>query len=925
MTTRLGSNANDDIQPEFEGYFVLGYETVDGVQTPILDLDIDDLILGLEGSDILGGGVGDDTVDGGSGADSLFGGDGDDRLITGTGGDTQQTADGGTGTDTLVVDYSGSTGYLSLFANGNAERTSGTFFGFGSAIETVNTSFTNIDRFEVTGTDGGDLVATGHGNDSIDGAGGNDSIAAFDGDDTLVGGQGDDTLNSGRGTDSVAGGAGTDLWVGDLSDFVGNLVFALSSPNVTVADGSVLSGIDRVHVTSAGGNDVLFGGSLDDTFFGADGNDVLAGFDGNDYLDGGDGNDTLNGGLGADTLVGGNGDDRIITGTGGSTWQSADGGAGLDTLVVNYSGGTGYLSFFANVGPERTSGNFYGFGSATDVFSTSFAGIDRFEIGGTEGNDIIETGHGNDSVAGAGGNDSITAFDGNDTLNGGSGDDTLNGGKGVDSILGGSGIDRWIGDLSDLAGNLSFSFSSSSMTVSNGTVLSSIEEVGVTSGGGNDSLTGGNRDDFFSSGAGSDTLKGGTGDDTLEGGDGDDTLDGGRGADALRGGDGNDRLITGTGGSIQQTADGGLGIDTLVVDYAGEDGYLSLTTTAASNRTAGTVFGFGSANETISTSFTGIEHFVVTGTAGNDVVVAGLGNDSLVGNDGNDALNGNGGIDTMVGGLGNDTYYVDHASDVVTELAGGGTDRVFTSVSKALFAEVETLFLSGTADINGSGNTLGNTLNGNAGSNVLDGRLGADTMVGLGGNDTFVVDNVGDVVIENAGQGIDAVRSSIAWELGSNVENLQLTGTASVNGTGNELDNALVGNSGSNWLYGEEGTDSLTGGLGSDFLAGGFGDDRFIYNSTAESGSSSASRDRIVDFTNGDAIWLGAIDANTELAGDQAFALDTNGSFSAGEIRQTVYGSNLLIEMNVNDTAAAEMSILLIGRSTLLSSTDFLL
>ncbi|MDX2155222.1 MAG: hypothetical protein SFW09_01835, partial [Hyphomicrobiaceae bacterium] len=72
-------------------------------------------------------------------------------------------------------------------------------------------------------------------------------------------------------------------------------------------------------------------------------------------------------------------------------------------------------------------------------------------------------------------------------------------------------------------------------------------------------------------------------------------------------------------------------------------------------------------------------------------------------------------------------------------------------------------------------------------------------------------------------------------------------------------------------------------------------------------------------------IWLNAIDANTTIANDQAFVLDTNASFSAGEIRQTVFGTNLLIEMNTDATAAAEMRMLLIGRSTALAVGDFVL
>ena len=198
---------------------------------------------------------------------------------------------------------------------------------------------------------------------------------------------------------------------------------------------------------------------------------------------------------------------------------------------------------------------------------------------------------------------------------------------------------------------------------------------------------------------------------------------------------------------------------------------------------------------------------------------------TLTGNAGNNLLDGKAGADTMAGGAGNDTYVVDVVGDSAVENVGEGTDLVQSSIAWTLAANIENLTLTGTAALNGTGNALANTMVGNAGANVLDGGMGADTLRGGAGNDNYIVDSTSDVIAENANEGTDIVQSSVSWTLGTNVENLTLTGAVAVNGTGNTLANAIVGNIAGN---------VINGGAGADTMRGGAGNDTYVVDSTTD-------------------------------------------------------------------------------------------
>jgi VCBS repeat-containing protein len=218
-----------------------------------------------------------------------------------------------------------------------------------------------------------------------------------------------------------------------------------------------------------------------------------------------------------------------------------------------------------------------------------------------------------------------------------------------------------------------------------------------------------------------------------------------------------------------------------------------------------------------------------TGTNGNDTLIGTTDNDTLNGLDGNDILDGGTGADIMNGGKGDDTYTVDTANDVVFEKAGEGIDSVKSAISYTLTVNVENLTLTGTANNRGTGNALDNIITGNSGANTLSGGAGNDTLNGGAGidlldggtgSDLYIVDNVLDIVKENANEGIlDIIQSSVSYTVPLNVETLLLTGTSAINGTGNAQGNIITGNDATNTLNGLGGNDLLYGAGGNDTLA----------------------------------------------------------------------------------------------------------
>lgn len=234
----------------------------------------------------------------------------------------------------------------------------------------------------------------------------------------------------------------------------------------------------------------------------------------------------------------------------------------------------------------------------------------------------------------------------------------------------------------------------------------------------------------------------------------------------------------------------------------------------------------------------------ITGGSSADILQGGTGNDTLIGGAGSDLLRGGTGADEAQGDLGDDHYEVDNIGDQVIENDGGGNDTIYTLVSYTLPDNVENLVVLSLANPTATGNSLDNiilgndgddslvglvgddTLTGGSGNDLLNGGVGADLLTGGSGNDIYIVDDLGDQVVEARQGGTDEVRTTLtAYLLDANVENLSFRGDGDFVGTGNSLANRLTGGAGN---------DTLDGGAGNDTLIGGAGNDTYIVDTRSD-------------------------------------------------------------------------------------------
>ncbi|GEM_PF-2643599 len=391
-------------------------------------------------------------------------------------------------------------------------------------------------------------------------------------------------------------------------------------------------------------------------------------------------------------------------------------------------------------------------------------------ITGTDNNDTLVGGNEENTLYGNAGNDTLKGNGGDDAIYGGAGNDVLYGGDNSDLLNGGSGLDKVV-DSGDL---WEFILSNDRLIANGVDVLVGIEQAQLTGGNGENLL------DASKFTLGSVVLDGGLDDDTLLGGSKNDRLIGGEGFDYLDGGTGQDILNGGNGG------------DVYVVDNLGDK---IIEGTGYDQVNSYVSFTLGSLLENL--TLLGTATINGTGNAQNNILVGNDANNILTGYAGSDVLNGGKGVDTLNGGTGDDTYLVDRTFDVIIETSLSDHELVKSSASKyTLSANLENLTLIDNG-IQGTGNSLANTITGNGLNNIINGAGGDDIIYGFSGDDTLY-----------GGSGNDFIYGDSDGNAGNDI---------------------IYGGSGNDEIYGGlNGKDILNGGAGQDFFASQF-DNNDIY------------------------------------------------------------------------------------------------
>jgi Ca2+-binding RTX toxin-like protein len=768
--------------------------------------------IAAEGLDAVFGGDGNDFISTSTGSTILFGENDNDKLFVGGG---NHTVHGGAGDDWLFV-YN-TLGGSSFLSGGDGNDIMGFYYN-GSSANFGNNTF--------LGGAGDDVFLDPYGhNDTLIGGTGNDlyifhtSGSLSHGNDVIIDEDGTGTLayrlytpgmttaGSYSYNDTISGTAyqlAPNQWQLTVDDgtftlsMVGNDLVLTSTINgsqsITIRDfvngqyGITLDNtpVPPVSITGTSGADTLIGTAGNDTIDGLGGSDTIRGLAGNDSIMGGDGSDTIDGGAGADTIDGGN--------------NSGD--------VVDYA--TSNAAVSVNLSTNVNTGGHAQGDSLTSI-------------------EKIWTSYFDDTVVGDSNNNYIYDGGGNDQLFGGDGNDSLDGADGADTLDGGNGVDQVDYRYSNAAVNVNLHTNVVSGGYAQGDSISNIENI--LGSNFNDTLAGSSAANEIDGNGGVDTVlysdsnvavtvnlttnvnSGGfaAGDSLLN----IENVTGSAFSDSITGNSSNNIIDGGTG---NDTMAGGTGNDTYYVDSTGD------VVTEGSG--SGTDSVFSTVSYTLGAN---IENLTLQG-AGNLNATGNGSNNALTGNTGNNLIDGGAGNDTMIGGLGDDVYYVDSASDVVTENSGEGTDRIMSSISYTLGSNFENLTLIGSSGISGIGNAVANTIIGNSAGNTLSGGDGNDTLEGAAGGDSL-----------NGGNGTDFASyagsaSAVTVSTASYSSYTNSGGDAA--GDGFSSIEGIIGSSGADilvagnslfYLDGGEGNDTLYSSSSSDTLDGGNGADRLDY------------------------------------------------------------------------------------------------
>ncbi len=722
-------------------------------------------------------------LDGGAGADTLIGHSGDDTYVVDNVDDRVIELRGGTDTVESYINYTLGTYVENLVLLGNAPSS-----GIGNDLNNILNGSSRYDQGFYVNIDSGNYAAN--------------VLSGGKGNDTYILGEGDTVIEkAGEGRDTI------------------KILPASTTPKNYFLN--TYANVEDIWLTQMAGASNISG---------SDGNNFIKGNVYNNSLRGGAGDDSIYGGGGNDILEGGSGNDVLRGGTKEND-SFSEPNANNTTYIFGRGDGQDIIEDF-----DETLGN-----QDTIQFK---AGISPADLMLSRQPSDIE-GRDNLVIDIMGSDDKITI-------------------KNYFYIPPNTSETYWAIEQFKFANGTVWNMTaiqarlndnSNNATAANNTIVGNDSNEIINALGGDDLVSGGLGNDVINGGAGNDILFGNYGDDTLDGGAGNDELHGGSGNNAYRFGKGygQDIIIqsvsAGTHNSIV------IGPDVLSTDIKvsrnGDDLIMKIDGTSdqisirhffidSKAEIPKIIFADGTQWDAailrdMSRTIRGTSAAdMLIGTVDNNIMYGLDGADTIDGYEGNDHLDGGLGADAMYGWEGDDAYVVDNTGDKIEEGTGEGNDTVMSSITFTLPSDIENLTLTGIGLINGTGNSLANVIVGNSANNTLDGGAGADTMSGGAGNDTYILNAIDDVVAESVDAGIDHVKSSTTYVLGSNVENLTLTGTNTINGTGNSLDNTLIGNSASNTLTGGAGRDTLNGSAGGDKMIGGAADDIYIVDNMGD-------------------------------------------------------------------------------------------